>query len=417
MGPERLPKRAMWTTYIAGCSSWPRPPAELLGTLPRAHLPTSRRRQACSPTRVSRCLSIRSERRIRYRISTLGLATSFDGRPSNVLGGLSRPSRAVLTSPGSHGRGRQVEARSSTFAATSGGNVNAPIDRGRRQHRVRVDQARRRDRERDRVHLHGHLDAPSRCRSDLCDARSARGGDSVIRELSTTFLAGVREVRGHHVLGPIPMVALLYGMASGGWDRLSSAPSVDRHRPGSRGWRPDLPHPRRVRSGRTRDGPHDAHVRETSGAARRPRPRRQGARRDRHRDVRVGDRVRVEWSGVVRVAHELVRRGPSQRPRAHLHHVDQPGVARGDPSDGQLVRDAAPRGRRSGGWACARIGRESLGPAGSRPLGRHQAAGTVALPTRDHAWKGRRFALVEEALALGDDEIDIPDPLDEPDAP
>ena len=29
----------------------------------------------------------------------------------------------------------------------------------------------------------------------------------------------------------------------------------------------------------------------------------------------------------------------------------------------------------------------------------------------------RRFAPVEEALALGDDEIDIPDPLDEPDAP
>jgi MFS transporter, DHA3 family, tetracycline resistance protein len=47
-------------------------------------------------------------------------------------------------------------------------------------------------------------------------------GYSVVRELSRTFRAGVREVRSHHVLGLILIVALLYGMASEGWDRLSS---------------------------------------------------------------------------------------------------------------------------------------------------------------------------------------------------
>ena len=31
------------------------------------------------------------------------------------------------------------------------------------------------------------------------------------------FRAGVREVRSHHVLGLILIVALLYGMASEGW--------------------------------------------------------------------------------------------------------------------------------------------------------------------------------------------------------
>ena len=51
--------------------------------------------------------------------------------------------------------------------------------------------------------------------------REREEGYSVIRELSTTFLAGVREVRGHHVLGLMRIVALLYGMASEGY-RLSS---------------------------------------------------------------------------------------------------------------------------------------------------------------------------------------------------
>ena len=36
-----------------------------------------------------------------------------------------------------------------------------------------------------------------------------------------TFRGGVAEVRRHHVLGLILVVALLYGMASEGWDRLS----------------------------------------------------------------------------------------------------------------------------------------------------------------------------------------------------
>jgi DHA3 family tetracycline resistance protein-like MFS transporter len=41
------------------------------------------------------------------------------------------------------------------------------------------------------------------------------------RQLVRTFRGGVAEVRGHPVLGLILVVALLYGMASEGWDRLS----------------------------------------------------------------------------------------------------------------------------------------------------------------------------------------------------
>jgi DHA3 family tetracycline resistance protein-like MFS transporter len=52
--------------------------------------------------------------------------------------------------------------------------------------------------------------------------RERAEGYSATRELSTTFRAGVAEVRSHHVLGLILLVALLYGMASEGWDRLSS---------------------------------------------------------------------------------------------------------------------------------------------------------------------------------------------------
>jgi DHA3 family tetracycline resistance protein-like MFS transporter len=47
-------------------------------------------------------------------------------------------------------------------------------------------------------------------------------GYSVVRELSSTFRSGVAEVRRHHVLGLILVVALFYGMATEGWDRLSS---------------------------------------------------------------------------------------------------------------------------------------------------------------------------------------------------
>jgi MFS transporter, DHA3 family, tetracycline resistance protein len=52
--------------------------------------------------------------------------------------------------------------------------------------------------------------------------REREEGYSVVRELSTTFRAGVAEVRSHHVLGLILIVALLYGIATEGWDRLSS---------------------------------------------------------------------------------------------------------------------------------------------------------------------------------------------------
>lgn len=52
--------------------------------------------------------------------------------------------------------------------------------------------------------------------------REREEGYSVARELSTTFRAGVAEVRSHHVLGLILIVALLYGLATEGWDRLSS---------------------------------------------------------------------------------------------------------------------------------------------------------------------------------------------------
>ncbi len=47
-------------------------------------------------------------------------------------------------------------------------------------------------------------------------------GYSVVKALSSTFRSGVAEVRHHHVLGLILVVALLYGMATEGWDRLSS---------------------------------------------------------------------------------------------------------------------------------------------------------------------------------------------------
>lgn len=57
---------------------------------------------------------------------------------------------------------------------------------------------------------------------DHFERREREEGYSVVRELSTTFRAGVAEVRSHHVLGLILVVALLYGMASEGWDRLSS---------------------------------------------------------------------------------------------------------------------------------------------------------------------------------------------------
>jgi MFS transporter, DHA3 family, tetracycline resistance protein len=46
-------------------------------------------------------------------------------------------------------------------------------------------------------------------------------GASRSGELIRTFRGGVAEVRRHHVLGLILVVALLYGMASEGWDRLS----------------------------------------------------------------------------------------------------------------------------------------------------------------------------------------------------
>lgn len=52
--------------------------------------------------------------------------------------------------------------------------------------------------------------------------RKQAEGYSVTREFSRTFRSGVSEVRSHRVLGLVLLVALLYGMASEGWDRLSS---------------------------------------------------------------------------------------------------------------------------------------------------------------------------------------------------
>jgi hypothetical protein len=45
-------------------------------------------------------------------------------------------------------------------------------------------------------------------------------GTGSMRQLATTFTDGVREVRGHHVLGLILVVSVFYGMASEGFDRL-----------------------------------------------------------------------------------------------------------------------------------------------------------------------------------------------------
>lgn len=48
-----------------------------------------------------------------------------------------------------------------------------------------------------------------------------RAGERRTGQLTRTFRDGWGEVRRHHVLGLIMVVALLYGMASEGWDRLS----------------------------------------------------------------------------------------------------------------------------------------------------------------------------------------------------
>ena len=291
MGLDGLLKRVMWTTYIVFAVVELELDLQLvlLGTfLELTYLIFEVPTGVLADT-VSRRLSIQIGvigSGIGFLI--LGLATSFwMAVLSNVLWGLfatfeSGADVAWLTDEVGEEEPEALRSRRPVVARR-----RADRDRGRRRDRVRVDQARDRDRER-RLHLHGHLD-------DLRDAGGiatrARGG--VLRHPRALDDVPRRRARGPGTsrARADPIVALLYGMASEGWDRLSSLhlltgtgliPRVA----------PDLPHPRRVRSGRTRDGPHDAHVRETSGAARRPRPRRQGARRDRHRDVRRRSRSR-----------------------------------------------------------------------------------------------------------------------------
>ena len=76
--------------------------------------------------------------------------------------------------------------------------------------------------------------------------------------------------------------------------------------------------------------------------------------------------------------------GLRSAPRAYLHHVHQPGVARGDPStvDSAATKSTRAEKRRLGLRSASVGNRSSLLALGFSAI---ITAGNVALPTRDYA--------------------------------